>query len=69
MPIYEYRCNKCDHKFEMFQSISASNDSLVCPSCNEPKPSKIFSIFGSTGGSSSPAFNGGGGCNPSSPFS
>jgi len=65
MPIYEYRCNKCGHKFEVFQSIGASNESLNCPACNEPKPDRIFSVFGSGGtGSVVDA----GGCSPSSPF-
>ncbi len=69
MPIYEYRCNKCDHKFEIFQSIGASNESLNCPSCNEPKPDRLFSVFGSAGGGSDAAFSSSGGCSPSSPFS
>ena len=68
MPIYEYRCNKCDHKFEMFQSIGASNESLSCPVCSEPKPDRLFSVFGSTGSSDS-AYSAGGGCSSSSPFS
>lgn len=33
MPTYEYECEKCRHKFEVFQSITA--DPLKkCPTCN-----------------------------------
>ncbi|MCH7690296.1 MAG: zinc ribbon domain-containing protein [candidate division Zixibacteria bacterium] len=32
MPTYEYKCRKCQHEFEEFQSISAE-PVKVCPSC------------------------------------
>jgi len=32
MPIYEYRCQQCDHLFEMLQSIN--DDPPQCPVCN-----------------------------------
>ncbi|NNE39249.1 MAG: zinc ribbon domain-containing protein [Gammaproteobacteria bacterium] len=36
MPIYEYQCDACRHKFEILQKIS--DDLLtVCPDCNEEK--------------------------------
>ena len=47
MPIYEYKCSKCGNLFDVFQSIGSSNENLNCPSCGEPKPDRIFSIFGS----------------------
>lgn len=33
MPTYEYECNKCKHKFELFQSIH-SEPKAVCLKCN-----------------------------------
>lgn len=34
MPTYEYACDKCDHRFDYFQSMR--DDPLVtCPECNE----------------------------------
>jgi putative FmdB family regulatory protein len=34
MPTYEYACRKCDHQFEVFQSIK--DDPLSqCPSCGD----------------------------------
>ncbi len=32
MPIYGYRCNQCDHEFEVHQSMSAE-PLRVCPEC------------------------------------
>ncbi|MBW2649439.1 MAG: zinc ribbon domain-containing protein [Deltaproteobacteria bacterium] len=33
MPIYEYKCRKCDRKFEVFQGI-ADNEIKTCELCN-----------------------------------
>jgi putative FmdB family regulatory protein len=42
MPIYEYQCDACEHKFEKLQKIS--DDPLKdCPACNEPKLNKLVS--------------------------
>ncbi len=32
MPIYEYKCNKCNHKFEKLESFNAESVSK-CPVC------------------------------------
>lgn len=32
MPTYDYVCNSCDHRFELFQSITAS-PKKKCPEC------------------------------------
>ena len=32
MPTYEYKCRKCQHEFEEFQSISAE-PVKICPEC------------------------------------
>jgi putative FmdB family regulatory protein len=32
MPIYEYKCGKCGHKFEELQDMSAAKTS-ACPKC------------------------------------
>jgi putative FmdB family regulatory protein len=33
MPTYEYQCNKCGHRFEVFQSMSA-RPVKRCPKCS-----------------------------------
>jgi putative FmdB family regulatory protein len=35
MPTYEYKCEKCGHKFEQFQSITAAQ-LKQCPVCQGP---------------------------------
>ena len=52
MPIYEYKCSKCGHIFEVFQRIGKDGSELNCPICGAPRPEKIFSSFASTGGES-----------------
>lgn len=45
MPIYEYKCDKCEHELEAIQSIS--DEPLTdCPSCGEPKLRKLISAAG-----------------------
>lgn len=34
MPLYEYRCTACGHRFEQLRSIS-ERDSAVCEKCGE----------------------------------
>ena len=41
MPTYEYRCKKCGHEFEVFQSIS-DNPLKKCPVC-EGKVERLIS--------------------------
>lgn len=42
MPIYEYRCDACQHEFETIQKIS--EEPLVeCPECRAPKLRKLIS--------------------------
>lgn len=45
MPIYEYQCDACMHKFEQIQKIS---DPLleVCPECKEKALRKLVSAAG-----------------------
>ena len=40
MPTYEYRCHKCHHEFEVFQSIT-EDPVCVCPVCAGPVERKI----------------------------
>lgn len=53
MPIYEYKCRKCDTKFELLQRVGATNEGVNCPKCGASKPIKQFSVFTSQGTGSS----------------
>jgi putative FmdB family regulatory protein len=46
MPTYEYRCDKCGHQFEQFQSITA-RPLRKCPAC---RTNGLKRLIGSGGG-------------------
>lgn len=66
MPLYEYRCQSCDHHFEILQRMGDGAEGLSCPRCGEDHLARQFSTFASSSSSSSapsPSFSGaGGGC-------
>jgi len=45
MPIYEYRCQSCDHELEVMQKLSDPELS-DCPACGEPELKKLMSAVG-----------------------
>ena len=45
MPIYEYQCKECDHKFEKLQKIS-DEPLKDCPNCHRPSLVKLVSAAG-----------------------
>ena len=65
MPIFEYSCNSCGHKFEKL--LLNTSIEVECPSCQSKQLRKLFSVFASVSSSSDsmPCFDGGmptGGC-------
>ena len=47
MPIYEYKCNVCNHKFEDIRPIDQCSLPALCPKCSgvaEKIPSIFFCI-------------------------
>ncbi len=41
MPTYDYRCNACDHEFELFQAMSDSVKKK-CPECGKLKLERLI---------------------------
>jgi len=41
MPTYDYECDACGHKFELFQSISEPVQKK-CPDCSKMKLRRLF---------------------------
>ena len=41
MPTYDYRCNSCDHEWELFQQIT-SNPIRKCPECGRLKAERVI---------------------------
>ena len=60
MPIYEYRCAKCDCECE--ELVRSASVKIVCPECGSKKVGKLMSLFAHK--SSDGGFHGtsGGGC-------
>lgn len=61
MPIYEFRCRNCNHRFEKLCAMGETGEHLVCPECGSTGPQRVMSGFvsrstgepaGTSGGSS-----------------
>lgn len=52
MPIFEYKCKKCDTKFEMLHKSQTNLQDVTCPNCKSTDNKKLLSSFSSTGFSS-----------------
>ncbi len=65
MPIYEYVCVECHHKFDMRRAFGKADDPLSCPECGGEHVRRLLSTFvafSSGGGSTSAVAGTGGGC-------
>ena len=45
MPLYEYYCVTCDHKYESMRPMSRRDELAQCPRCGEPGQRQM-SAFG-----------------------
>lgn len=63
MPLYEYRCPRCGHKFEVLQRLGEGAAGLRCPTCGQQEVERECSTFAAASSSS-----GGGGCAPGGRF-
>jgi len=45
MPIYEFACRKCRHRFEALVRIGGEKE-VVCPECGSAEVKKLYSTFG-----------------------
>jgi putative FmdB family regulatory protein len=45
MPIYEYRCQDCNAKFEKLLRRASESTGLVCPSCGQSRLAVELSTF------------------------
>lgn len=41
MPLFEYRCSRCDHQFE---ALVRDGNSPECPECHNKKPERLLSV-------------------------
>jgi putative FmdB family regulatory protein len=52
MPVYEYACEECGERFELFLRSVSATSSPICPHCGSADVHKAISLFGVAGASS-----------------
>lgn len=55
MPIYEYKCDKCEHRFEQLVKSMNGDGTVVCPECGSKKVEKQLSVFAARQGQTASA--------------
>lgn len=48
MPLYEYTCESCGHRFELLQPMGRGADGVICPSCGAERARRELSTFASS---------------------
>jgi putative FmdB family regulatory protein len=48
MPIYEYRCQRCEERFEQLVPLRAEYPPVTCPHCGTQEIRKLLSTFATT---------------------
>lgn len=64
MPIYEYACEACGRKFELFIRSVSKGSNPVCPHCSSTQVHKAISLFGVGGGTGAGAVTAAAACGP-----
>jgi len=57
MPLYEYRCASCDHRFEVLQRLGDDATGVECPHCGARQVEKLLSTFAARGASPGSGFS------------
>ena len=43
MPLYEQKCHKCGHTFNVLVPFSEASQDVPCPACEAPRTRRVFS--------------------------
>jgi putative FmdB family regulatory protein len=62
MPIYEYRCRRCQHVWEAIRPMGDEGETLECPECGRRGPELIPSVFAAATGKPAGAVGAGASC-------
>jgi putative FmdB family regulatory protein len=63
MPIFEYNCRRCKHRFETI--VLSPREKIACPKCQSSAVEKQLSVFSSpASGQETSVASGGCGCTP-----
>jgi putative FmdB family regulatory protein len=47
MPVFEYKCNACEHTYEILHLSKENTEDIICPHCNSHDYKKLISVFSS----------------------
>jgi putative FmdB family regulatory protein len=64
MPVYEYACDECGERFDVFFRSITQRTSPCCPKCGSDKVRKALSLFG-VGSKGGGGVSAGASCGPS----
>ena len=45
MPLYEYRCRRCEKQFDVTQSVHVRVEDTICPFCQAQDATRLLSSF------------------------
>jgi len=45
MPVYEFKCGKCEHLFEVMGSYAEREKAQTCPKCGSTEVKQAISLF------------------------
>ncbi|MBN2012189.1 zinc ribbon domain-containing protein [candidate division KSB1 bacterium] len=62
MPIYEFKCDECEHHFDELVMGSSALANVSCPKCTSRQVVRMMSAFGFSSGSRSVSSTGGHSC-------
>ena len=51
MPIYEYVCERCGLRFDLYRGFWQPDGEIECPACGQVSPKRQFSSANSTSAS------------------
>lgn len=49
MPLYEYICQQCQHRFDALRPMSRADDAIACPHCGSLETRRAISLFAAVG--------------------
>lgn len=60
MPLYEYKCKKCNTTFQVLKPVTKRDETERCPNCGITETERLISLFVSNAASCSSYFYTGG---------
>jgi putative FmdB family regulatory protein len=49
MPLYEYICQQCQHRFDALRPMSNADAPIACPHCGSQETRRAISLFAAIG--------------------